>query len=143
MVHKWADWLRRPCRVGGRKPLRAGDKIRSGPPVGHLAVSPLLSMGSPTPQSGGQNQQWPTCGGISYVIPAVWGLPRLRVGDKIRYGPPMGGLATYPLLFGGSPKPQSGGQNQEWPTSGVNRHITQPTGGPQRFRVRDKMNSGP
>ena len=31
VAHKWARWLRHPCRVGDPHRLRAGRKIRSGP----------------------------------------------------------------------------------------------------------------
>ena len=38
----------------------------------------------------------------------------------------MGKLATSPLPYRGSPPLQSGGQNQEWPTSGQIGYLTQP-----------------
>ena len=31
VAHKWARWLRHPCRLGDPHRLRAGGKIRSGP----------------------------------------------------------------------------------------------------------------
>ena len=31
VAHKWARWLRHPCRLGDPHSLRAGGKIRSGP----------------------------------------------------------------------------------------------------------------
>ena len=36
----------------------------------------------------------------------------------------MGGLATTPLLFGGSATLHSGGQNQRWPMNGRIGYIT-------------------
>ena len=36
----------------------------------------------------------------------------------------MGKVATSPLLPGGTPPVQSGGQNQKWPTSGHGGYIT-------------------
>ena len=103
VAHKWAKWLRHPCRLGyphrfragskirsgplmgkvatsclpsrGCPPLQSGGGIRSGPQVGKLATSPLPSRGSPPLQSGGQNQKWPTCGGSGYVTPAFSGIP--------------------------------------------------------------------
>ena len=153
VAHKWANWLPHPCRFGEPHRLRAGGKIRSGPQVGKLATSPLPYRGAPPPQSGGQNQKWPTSGQIGYLTPAVSGSPtasergaksevahkwanwlphpcrigephRLRAGGKIRSGPQVGKLATSPLPYRGAPPPQSGGQNQKWPTSGQIGYLT-------------------
>ena len=153
VAHKWANWLPHPCRIGEPHRLRAGGKIRSGPQVGKLATSPLPYRGAPPPQSGGQNQKWPTSGRIGYLTLAVSGSPtalergaksevahkwanwlphpcrigephRLRAGGKIRSGPHMGKLATSPLPYQGAPTPQSGGQNQKWPTSGQIGYLT-------------------
>ena len=153
MAHLWAKWLRHPCRLGDPHRCRAGGKIRSGPLVGKVDTSPLPSRGSPPPQSGGQNQKWPTCGQSGYVTPAVSGIPtasergaksemahlwakwlrhpcrlgdphRLRAGGKIRNGPLVGKVATSPLPSRGSPPLQSGGQNQKWPTCGQSGYVT-------------------
>ena len=153
VAHKWANWLPRPCRIGEPHRLRAGGKIRSGPQVGKFATSPLPYEGAPPPQSGGQNQKWPTSGQIGYLTPAVSGSPtasergaksevahkwanwlphpcrigephRLRAGGKIRSGPQVGKLATSPLPYRGAPTPQSRGQNQKWPTSGQIGYLT-------------------
>ena len=53
VAHLWAKWLRHPCRIGDPHRFRAGGKIRSGPQVGKMAMSPLSSRGSPPLQSGG------------------------------------------------------------------------------------------
>ena len=201
VAHKWANWLPHPCRIGEPHRLRAGGKIRSGPQVGKLATSPLPYRGAPPPQSGGQNQKWPTSGQIGYLTPAVSGSPtasergaksevahkwanwlphpcrigephRFRAGGKIRSGPQVGKLATSPLPYRGAPPPQSGGQNQKWPTSGQIGYLTpavsgSPTasergaksevahkwanwlphpcriGEPHRFRAGGKIRSGP
>ena len=116
VAHKWARWLRHPCRLGDPLRLRAGGKIRSGPEMGKVATSPLPPRGSPLPQSGGQNQKWPINGQGGYVTLAASGIPsasergaksevahkwarwlrhpcrpgdhhRLRAGGKIRSGP--------------------------------------------------------
>ena len=55
VAHKWATWLRHPCRLGDRHRCRAGGEIRLGPLVGKVATSPLPSRGSPPLQSGGEN----------------------------------------------------------------------------------------
>ena len=201
VAHKWAKWLPHPCRIGEPHRFRAGGKIRSGPPVGTLATSPLPYRGAPPLQSGGQNQKWPTSGQIGYLTPAVSGSPtasergansevahkwanwlphpcrigephRLRAGGKIRSGPQVGKLATSPLPYRGAPPLQSGGQNQKWPTSGQSGYLTpavsgSPTasergaksevahkwanwlphpcriGEPHRFRAGGKIRSGP
>ena len=153
VAHKWANWLPHPCRIGDPRRCRAGGEIRSGPQVGKLATSPLPYRGSPPLQSGGQNQKWPTSGQIGYLTLAVSGIPaaaergakselahkwanwlphpcrigdprRFRAGGKIRSGPQVGKLATSPLLYRGSPPLQSGGQNQNWPTSGQIGYLT-------------------
>ena len=201
VAHKWANWLPHPCRIGDRHRFRAGGKIRSGPQVGKLATSPLPYRGAPALESRGQNQKWPTRGQIGYLTPAVSGIPtasergaklevahkwanwlpqpwrigdphRLRAGGKIRSGPQVGKLATSPLPYRGTPRLQSGGQNQKWPTSGQIGYLTPavlgiPTasergaksevahkwakwlphpcriGDPHRFRTGGKIRSGP
>ena len=153
VAHKWANWLPHPCRIGDPRRFRAGGKIRSSPQVGKLATSPLQYRGSPPLQRGGQNQKWPTSGQIGYLTPAVSGIPaasqrgaksevthkwanwlphpcrigdphRFRAGGKIRSGPQEGKLATSPLPYRESPPLQSGGQNQNWPTSGQIGYLT-------------------
>ena len=148
-----ATWLRNPCRLGDPHHFRAGDEIRSGPLVGKVATPPLPSRGSPLLQSGGLNQQWPTCAQGGYITPAASGIPsaserrakskvahlwarwlhnpcrlgdplRFRAGGKIRNGPLVGKVATSPLPSRGSPPLQSGGQNQKWPTCGQGGYIT-------------------
>ena len=153
VAHKWAKWLRHPCRLGDPHRFRAGGKIRNGRQVGKVGTSPLPSRGSPPLLSGGQNQKWPTCGQSGYVTPAVSGIPtasergaksevahkwakwlrhpcrlgdphRFRAGGKIRSGPQVGKVATPPLPSRGSPPLQSGGQNQKWRTSGQSGYVT-------------------
>ena len=142
VAHLWAMWLRHPCRLGDPHRCRAGGKIRSGPQVGKVATSPLLSRGSPPLQSGGQNQKWPTSGQSGYLTPAVLGIPtaakrgaksevahkwakwlrhpcclgdphRCRAGGKIRSGPQVGKVGRSPLPSRGSPPLQSGGRKSE------------------------------
>ena len=153
VAHKWAKWLRHPCRLGDPHSCRAGGKIRSGPQVGKMATSPLPSRRSQPLQSGGQNQKWPTCGQNGYVTPAVSGIPtasehgKNQTGptsgqsgyvtpavsgistaserrEKIRSGPLVSKMATSPLPSRGSPPLQSRGQNQKWPTSRQNGYVT-------------------
>ena len=140
VAHKWAKWLRHPCRLGDPHRCTAGGEIRSGPLVGKVATSPLPPRGSPPLHSGGGNQKWPTCGQSGYVTHAVSGIPtaaergvksevahkwatwlrhpcrlgdrhRCRAGGEIRLGPLVGKVATSPLPSRGSPPLQSGGEN--------------------------------
>ena len=76
--------------------------------------------GSPTLQSGGQNQKWPTCGQGGYITPAASGIPTAskrgaesEVAHLWERGLPRGS----PLL-------QSGGQNRKWPTCGQGGYLT-------------------
>ena len=125
MAHKWAKWVRHPCRLGDPHRLRVSGKIRIGPQVGKVATSPLPSRGSPPLQSGGETQKWPTYGQSGYVTPAISGIPTAsKRGEEIRSGPLVGNVATSPLPSRGSPPLQSGGQNQKWPTLG--KVATQP-----------------
>ena len=153
VAHLWAKWLRHPCRPWDPHRFRAGGKIRSGPQVGKVAMSPLPSRGSPPLQSGGGNQKWPTSGQSGYATPAVSGIPTAsergaksevalkwakwlghpcRLGDphrfgvegKIRSGPQVGKVAMSPLPSRGSPSLQSGEVNQKWPTSGQSGYVT-------------------
>ena len=123
VAHKWARWLHNPCRLGGPQRFRAGGKIRGGPQVGKVATCPLPPGGSPSLQSGGQNQKWPTSGQGGYITPAAWGFPttsergaeseaahkwgrwlhkpcrlggphRFRAGGRMRGGPQVGKVAT-------------------------------------------------
>ena len=76
-------------------------------------------------QSGGQNQKWPTSGQIGYLTPAVSGIPAASErGAESEVAHKLGKVATSPLPYRGSPPLQSGGQNQNWPTSGQIGYLT-------------------
>ena len=96
VAHKWARWLRHPCRHGDPLRFRAGGKFRSGPYMGKVATSPLPPR---DPR-------------------------RFRAGGKIRSGPKMGKVATSPLPPRGSPPLQSGGQIKKWPINGQGGYVT-------------------
>ena len=145
VAHLWAKWLPHPCRLGDPYRFKAG----------------------------GQNQKWPTIGQNGYLTPAVSGIPaaskrgaksesahlwakwlphpcrlgdphRFRAGGKIRSGPQVGKMATSPLPSRGSPPLQSGGQNQNWPTSGQNGYLTPAVSGiPTASERGGKIRSGP
>ena len=129
VAHVWAMWLPHPCRLRDPHRCRAGGGggIRSGPQVGKVATSPLPSRGSPPLQSGGQNQEWPTCGQCGYVTPAVSGIPtaaeRGGGGNQKR---PTSGQSGYitPAVSGIPTALQSGGENQKWPICGQSGYVT-------------------
>ena len=75
VAHKWASWLHNTCRLGGPQRFRLGDKIRSGPQVGKVATYSLPPRGPGTLQGGGQNQIWPTSGQVGYITLAPRGIP--------------------------------------------------------------------
>ena len=116
VAHKKARWLHHPCRLGDPHRFKAGGKIRSGPQMGKVAISPLQPRESPPLQSGGQNQKWPINRQSGYITPAASGIPtdsewgaksevalkwarwlhhpcrlgdphRFRAGGKVRSGP--------------------------------------------------------
>ena len=156
VAHLWAKWLRHPCRRWDPHRFREGGKIRSGPQVGKVALSPVPSQRSPALQSGGQTQRWPTCGRSGYVTTAVYGIPTAleRVG-KIRNGPLIGKVATPPVPSRGTPPLHNGGQNHKWPTYGQIGYVKVDDlwakwlrhpcrlGDPQRYRAGGKIRKGP
>ena len=114
---------------------------------------PLPSQGSPSLQSGGQYQKWPTCEQSDFVTPTVSRIPtaaergaesevarkwakwlrhpcglggphRFRAGGITGSGRLVGTVATSPLPPRGSPPLHKGGQNQSWPTVGQGGYIT-------------------
>ena len=99
MAHLWPTWIRHPCRLGDPHRCRARGKIRSGPLVGKVAMSPLRSQESPPLQSA-------------------------RGGGGIKSGPQVGKVATSPLPSWWSPPLQSGWENQKWPTCGQSGYVT-------------------
>ena len=75
VAHKWARWLRHPCRLGDPLRFRAGGKFRRGPYMGKVATSPLPPRGSPLLQGGGQDQKWPINGQGGYATLAASEIP--------------------------------------------------------------------
>ena len=111
-----------------------GEKIRNGPQVGTMPTSPLPSRGSPMPSKGrksemahkwaqwlhhpcflgapqrlarGENQKGPISRQSGYITPAFSGIPNAQQGEKIRNGPQVGIVATFPLPSWGSPMPST------------------------------------
>ena len=63
------------CAVREVSNCWAGDEIKSGPPMGVLATSPLPLGGSRTHQSGGYDQKWRSSRWIDYMTLANWRVP--------------------------------------------------------------------
>ena len=118
--NEWADWRHKPCCLGVPMPLSGGTQLALAHKwaIGlHYSCRP---GGSPTVQSRGHHQKWPTSGRVGYTTPAVWGIPNTskrgtsgRIayttlaiwglhnasgrGEKIRSVARVGALATQPL----------------------------------------------
>ena len=84
--------------------------------MGELATSPLTCGVCPTFQSEGQNQKWCTCGRMGYITPAVWGVPNASKCET---------------------KSEVDHMWVDW------LHHPCRLGARQRFRVGDKIRSGP
>ena len=116
IAHKWAHRKHRPDCLGGPKRCKAGGKIRSGPQMGGLATSSLPLGGSRMLESAGQNQSWPLNGQIGYIVPTGWGFPNAsKQGTKSKLAHKLANWLYEPYCLGD----------------------------PQRFRVGDKVRSGP
>ena len=88
-----------------------GGKIRSGPQVGEMATSPLPYRGSPTLQSGGQNQKWPTSGQIGYLTPAISGIPTAsKRGAKSEVAHMWANWLPHPCRIGDPHRFRAGGK---------------------------------
>ena len=92
----------------------AVNKVRSGTQVGLVATSPVLfGGGSPTLQSGRQNQRWarlPDC----LHHPCRLGDPqRFNAGSKFRSGTQVGVVASSPLPSVGLPSASKRGTKTE------------------------------
>ena len=112
VAHLWAKWLCHPCRLGDAHRCRAGGGIRSGPQVGKVATSPLPSRGSPTLQSGVQNQKWPTSRQSGYVTPTVSGIPTAskRGGGKLEVADKWAKWLRHPCCLGDPHAAERGGK---------------------------------
>ena len=128
VAHKWARWLHHPYRLGDPHGCSLGGKIRGGPYMGKVATSPVPPRGSPPLQSGRAKSEvahtWARWLHHPYRLGDSHGF---KAGGKIRSGPQMGNMATSPLPPRGSPRLQSGGQNQKWPINGQGGYITPAT----------------
>ena len=145
MAHKWAKWLRHPCRLGDPHRFRAEAEIRSGPQVGKVAMSPLPSRGSRPLQSGGQNQKWPTCGQSGYVTLAVSGIPTATGrGGKSEVAHFWAKWLRHPCRLGDPHRFRAEGGNQKWPSSGQSGYVTPAVSGiPTASEPRGEIRSGP
>ena len=115
--------------------------------MGKVATSPLLSLGCPPLQSGGQNQKRPTCGQSGYVTLAVSGIPIASERGQNQKWPPcrQSGYVTPAVSPSqGSPPVQSGGAKSQVANLWAKwlRHPCR-LRDPHRFRAGGKIRSGP
>ena len=114
-----------PAALGCPNRFTEGGRIRSGPQVGKLATKPLAPRGSPLLQTGGAESERAYKWARWVHNPCRLGGPhRFTARGRIRSGPEVGKVARKPLVPGGCPPLQTGGQNQKWPTSGQGGYIT-------------------
>ena len=108
----WAGWLHNPC-----------------------------CLGSPTPQSRGQHEQWPTSGPGGYISRAAWGVPNAsQRGTKLEMAHDWAGRLHNPCRLGVLQHFRAGDKINNgagW------LHNPCRLGGPQRFKARDKIRRGP
>ena len=125
VAHLWAKWLCHPLPSRGSPPLQSGGgEIRSGPPMGKVAMSPPAVSGIPTAaERGGEIRSGPQVGKVATSPLPSRGSPPLQSGGEIRSGPLVGKVATSLLPSRGSPPLQSGGGNQKWPTCGQSGYV--------------------
>ena len=125
MAHKWAKWLRHPCRLGYPTTSQRGAKLE----VAHLWAKWLRHF---VPFSGTSTAaKLRAKSGVAHLW-AKWlrhhwrvGDPqRFRAGGKIISGPFVGKMATSPVPSREWPPLQSGGQNHKWPTCGQSGYVT-------------------
>ena len=81
VAHKWARWLRHPCRLGDPHRFGAGGKFRSGPFMGHLADFAPRSEAEGIPTASGGR------GNVSHLA-HLWATSgRGDIGTLPIYGP--------------------------------------------------------
>ena len=102
MAHMWAQWLPHPYRLWGPQCSSRGQNHKMAHMWSHWLPTPCHLRG-PQCSARGQNQKWPPCGHSGYLPLAASGVPNALHGDKIRNGPHVGTVATYPLPSWGSP----------------------------------------
>ena len=120
VAYMWADSLHHHCRL----------------PYG----------GFRTNQSGGQNQQWPTCMQIGYITRGIWVVPNAsKRGTKSAMAHMRADWLPHPLPSRGSPTPHRTGGGGGSTVTHAGRWLHHPcsTGGLQGLRAGDKINCVP
>ena len=114
MAHKWTDGLHHAYLSKRPQRFRALDKISSGRQVRTWATSRVLFGGLTNVSEQGTKSAWITCGLIGYITPTIWGVPNPSKRGK---------------------KSEVVHKKAHW--------LQQPShhGGPQRFRVQNKISS--
>ena len=107
-----------PAALGVPTALERGKESKVARKWARWPRKPLPSWGSPTLQSGGKNQKWPT-NGIGYVTLApVGGSKRFRVSGRIKSGPQVDRWLHHPYLLGGPQSFKAGGKITSGPKVG-------------------------
>ena len=110
VAHKWARWLRHPCRLEDPLRFKAGGQNQKWPINGQGTYVDLTALGIPTASERGAKSEVAHNWARWLHHPCRLGDPhRFRAGGKIRSGPYMGKVATSPLPPRGSPPLHSGG----------------------------------
>ena len=116
--------LGNPYYLRGPQRFRAGDQISNGPQVGRVATQ-ALPCGRPIASKWGRKgPQWPTKGPASCITSVAGGVPNAterRTKSEVAHK--LAGWLHNPCYMG-VPAFQSGGQNQQRPTSGPGGEIT-------------------
>ena len=127
VAHKWARWLRHPCRLGNPHRFRAGGGGESE--VAHLWAKwlrhPCRLRDPHRCRAGGGNQKWPTSGQSGYLTAAVSGIPTASErGEKSEVAHKWAKWLPHPCRIGDPHRFRAGGENQKWPTSGQGGYVT-------------------
>ena len=114
-----------PLPLRRSPPLQSGGQNQNLPTCCQGGYATPAASGIPSASERGQIQKWPTCGQGGYASPAASGIPiASEHGGRLRSGPLVGKVATQPLPLQGSPPFQSGGQIHHWPTCGQGGYAT-------------------
>ena len=142
-----------PLPYRGSPPFRSGGQNEKWPTSGQSGYLTPAVSGIPTASERGAESEVAHKWANWHLTPAVSGIPtasereaesevahnwakwlphpcrigdphRFRAGGRIRGGRQVGKVATSPLPYRGSPPLYSGGQNQNWPTSGQSGYLT-------------------
>ena len=109
----------------GSPTLQSGGKNQKWPTSGPGGYITPAALGVPTAHSGGQNQKWPTSGPGGYITPAACGIPNASErGKESEVAHKWARWLHNPCRLWDPHRFRAGGQNLKWPTSGPGGYIT-------------------